>query len=70
MNTVLDQFQELGLSASFHFADDSGRAWDSAQRDKRAAEALFIQHPELRDEMIAMARKFLWTLDVKKLLDQ
>ena len=70
MNPVLDKFDELGRSASFHYADDSGKEWDLARKDKEAAEALFIAHPELRDEMIAIARNFLWSLDVKRLLNQ
>ena len=70
MQAILDKFKDLGNSASFHFADDSGREWDRAWDQQRAAEALFVQNPELRDEMIAIARGFLWTLDVKKLLNQ
>jgi len=65
---ILKEFTDLGNSASYHFADDSGKEWDAAYAAQHKAESLFIQHPELRDEMIAIAKKFLWTLDVDKLV--
>lgn len=70
MQDVLQQFKDLGQSASFHFADDSGKEWDLAWRDQRAAELLFQQHPDLQAEMVAIAKGFLWTLNVEKLLNQ
>lgn len=70
MQDVLQQFEDLGNTASFHFADDSGREWDAAWKAKRAAELLFQQHPDLQDEMITIAKRFLWTLDAEKLLNQ
>ena len=65
---ILEQFEELGNRASFHFADDSGREFDSGFARQREAEALFVQHPELREEMTKIARKFLWTLKVDKVV--
>jgi hypothetical protein len=35
---------------------------------QREAEALFIQHPELREEMTAISKRFLWTLKVDNLV--
>jgi len=65
---VLEQFEQLGYRASFHFADDSGRGWDMGYARQREAEALFIQHPELREEMTAISKRFLWTLKVDSLV--
>jgi|LakMenE18May11ns_1017448.scaffolds.fasta_scaffold7886793_2 hypothetical protein len=61
MNT-LAKFEELGNRASFHYADDSCKEWDLARDCKDQAEELFVQHPELREEMIKISKGFLWTL--------
>jgi len=59
---ILAKFEELGNRASFHYADDSCKEWDLARNIRDEAEALFIQHPELREEMLKISKGFLWTL--------
>jgi hypothetical protein len=67
MSDILKQFEDLGCRASFHFADDSGKEFSTGWDKQRQAEALFINNPELRDEMITIAKKFLWTLQPERL---
>ena len=65
--SVLENFKKLGQLASYHFADDSGKEWDLGYKNQREAEALFIENPELREEMIQIAKGFLWTLNPDEL---
>ena len=60
--SVLTEFESLGKSASYHYADDSGKEWGAAKRSERAAMILFHDHPELQEEMKEIARGFLWSL--------
>lgn len=62
MQTILEQFEKHASSASFHYADDTCKEWDLADREKAAAMELYSQHPELRDEMRVIINKQLWRI--------
>ena len=62
MNALLDSFRELGKSASFHYADDSGSEWGAARHDEAEAMKIYHAHPELKSEFEAIAENFLWDL--------
>ena len=59
---ILDCFHELGMSASVHFADDSGKEWGSGRHDEAEAMKLYHANPELKTEFEAIAENFLWDL--------
>jgi hypothetical protein len=63
VNDILQQFKDHGMSASFHYADDTCKEWALASRRESAAMKLFDSHPELQDEMRVIASDFLWTLN-------
>jgi hypothetical protein len=65
---ILKEFTDLGMSASFHYADDSGKEWTLANDQKRKAEQLYIQNPDLRPRMEEIAFGFLWSLDTARLI--
>jgi len=65
MDDTLEQFKELGMSASFHFADDTGSEWDLAYNDCNKAMEIYKKNPELQNEMREIAKKFLWSYDFK-----
>lgn len=58
-------FDKLGISASCHYADDTGREWGSAALQKREAMTLYHTHPELRSEFERIAEGFLWSLKLE-----
>ena len=62
MNKITEEFKKLGMSASYHYADDSGKEWRLADSDKKQALELFDNNPDLQDEMRTAARGFLWSL--------
>ena len=61
---ILDEFSELGLRASYHYADDSCGEWGAGDAAKDAALKLFDDNPDLRPAMRVLARDFLWTLSL------
>ena len=62
MNKITEEFKKLGMSASYHYADDSGIEWGHANLDKAKALKLFDDNPDLQDEMRVASRDFLWSL--------
>ena len=64
MPDILEQFKDLGISASFHFADDSGKEWNIAHREQGIALALYRDNPALQDDMRKIAKGFLWSLSL------
>ena len=64
--TILEEFERLGDSASFHYADDTCKEWGQAQSAEKKAVALYHAHPELKEEMKELARGFLWSLPKEK----
>ena len=60
--TIVEQFEYIGRTASYHYADDSGREWSDGDKLKRVAVAIFEDNPELQAEMREVAKGFLWSL--------
>lgn len=63
-NELLEQFQRLGERASYHLADDtSSGEWRIGYGLQRQAVAIYNEHPELHEQMLAIAReRFIWRL--------
>lgn len=64
MNDLVEQFNTLGQSASYHYADDSGKEYGLGVAKEREAMVLFHAHPELEDQFREKANGFLWSLDI------
>lgn len=61
----VSRFTELGLRASYHLADDSGRESGRGYDLKHQALAVFdAAPPEQQREMRRIACGFLWSLDL------
>ena len=58
---ILAEFDSLGGTASYHYADDSGKEWRAGDRLKEQALALVKAHPELRDGFLRIGERFLWS---------
>jgi len=67
---IIKQFETLGLSASYHFADDTGKEFRQGTLKKRAALKLFDDNPELQNEMRVVAGGFLWSLASERKQEQ
>ena len=61
INLVVEQFLKLGRSASYHFADDSGKEWGQGDSYKAKAMALYDMNPAYQAEMLEKA-DFLWSM--------
>jgi len=59
---ILEEFEKLGMSASFHYADDTGSEWGLATRDQDKAIELFFKYPNLQKQMLEIGSKFLWSI--------
>ena len=60
---ILKEFKHYGMSASFHYADDTHSGdWMKGSSYEAKAMALFREHPELEAEMREIAKGFIWTL--------
>jgi hypothetical protein len=62
MSERCKEFKKLGLSASYHFADDSGKEWGHAYKDQKKAIKLYDDNPEQQVEMMKISKGFLWSL--------
>ena len=63
MKQILEEFEHLGISASFHYADDTASGeWRIAANEEAKALALFRDNPHLQADMREIAKGFLWTL--------
>lgn len=58
----LEAFDKHGRSASYHYADDTGKEWGTAKIEERKARNLFADNPDLQEDMKELATKFLWSL--------
>ena len=66
LEAILEEFKMHGMKASYHYADDSGREWHLASREKSAALDLFDANPELQDKMREISHGFLWSLSLER----
>ena len=63
---LLQQFRKAGSNASYHYADDTGCEWDSGRKYENEALQIFDNHPELEKEFRKIAKRFLWSLNMKR----
>ena len=64
MNEVLQQFKDHGMSASFHYADDTASGeWRLGRNEESMALRLFDDNPSMRGYMRDIAKGFLWSLE-------
>ena len=62
-NEILEIFNDLGKRASYHYADDTvSGEWRLGSKCEQAARKLFNDNPDLQDEMLTIAKGFIWTL--------
>ncbi len=61
MNT-LEDFKKAGMTASYHFADDTTKEWGLAKKEEAEALRIFDENPALQPEMREIAKGFLWSL--------
>lgn len=60
--SILATFKDAGVTASFHYADNTGSEWGLGDNYKRTALKLFDNNPDLQSEMRVIAKGFLWSL--------
>lgn len=60
------EFKRLGDKASYHYADDSTREWEQADKAKAEALAVFDAHPELEAQFREVGLGFLWLLGMAR----
>lgn len=63
---ILQDFKQLGETASYHYADDSTKEWDLASRAEQKALEIFDNHPDLEEKFREIALGFLWSLSMKR----
>ena len=61
---ALEEFTKHSNSASYHYADDSGKEWNLADTAKRKALEIFDANPELHDEIRKVVS--LWSLNMAR----
>ena len=59
---IIEKFLKAGRDASYHYADDSGREWQTGNKFKNVAMGLYDAHPDMQKEMLKKA-DFLWSLE-------
>ena len=60
---ILSSFEQHGKSASYHYADDSGREWHLGALERDKALAIWRAHKHLTEEMRVIAKGFLWSFN-------
>lgn len=63
---VIKLFKAYGLTASYHFADDSGKEYSQGSAAKKQALDLFDQFPKLEPVFREVAKGFLWSLEIDR----
>ena len=61
---ILKAFEQHGLQASVHYADDSTKEWAAGDAEKQKAIDLWKAHPELTEEMLKISQRFLWSFSL------
>ena len=65
--SVVDDFKDLGMRASYHYADDTASGeWRLGSKLESLAIKLFDENPDLQAEMRKAAKGFLWSLNSKR----
>ena len=58
---IVNEFIHEGMTASYHYADDSGEEWQLGTVHRDRALALWKAHPELTPRFLEVGKKFLWS---------
>ena len=66
MITLTERFKELGMQASYHYADDTCKEWGAGDKAKHQALKIFDDNPALQPELRKIAADFLWTLEIDR----
>lgn len=59
---IIDHYKSLARSASYHYADDSGKEWDQAREYEQKALDLFYAYPQMERKLRAAHKGNLWSL--------
>ena len=62
----IKDFKDLGLTASYHYADDSGKEWGLGRKAQDKALEIFDANPDLQEVMRGIATGFLWSLNMRR----
>ena len=64
---MIEQFKKHARAASYHYADDTGKEWDLAKKEKNIALEIFDNNPDLQEELREIARNDeLWSIDTER----
>ena len=58
---ILSSFEQRGKSASYHYADDSGKEWRLGALERDKALDIWRKHKYLTEEMKVIGKGFLWS---------
>lgn len=58
---ILSSFEQHGKSASYHYADDSGKEWHLGALERDKALDIWRKHKYLTEEMKVIGKGFLWS---------
>ena len=65
---IINEFAHEGMTASYHYADDTGKEWKYGDACKERALALAKAHPELLSRFREISKKFLWAMECERRL--
>lgn len=62
MNDILEKFKHHATKASYHYADDSGKEWKMADKERNKAKEIYNAYPELHTDMRLIMNDQLWRI--------
>ena len=62
----LTEFLKLGRSASYHYADDSGKEWKLGDKDKKLALEIFDKAGHTMHRHMREQADFLWSFKTER----
>ena len=57
----VNEFLHEGMTASYHYADDSGKEWPLGTLHRDRALAVYEKRPDLESRLLEVGKKFLWS---------
>ena len=61
---LLEEFEQAGRDASYHYADDSGAEWKFAYPLVDKCMKLAKEHPELHPQMREISKRFIFDMTI------
>ena len=58
---IVSEFAHEGMTASYHYADDSGKEWSLGNIHRDKTLAIWRANPELTPRFLEVGKKFLWS---------